>query len=360
MTTQLAERRKGVALTLSLIALGLVAMAAVTVGIQMRASRPDVAAGPVVPGLVDSIGNAQKIIVTSEDASYRIEKTQRGWAMIDRGNFPVERARLDQLTQALEQLHYTRRMTTDPEKFDRLGVGDPRHGGHGVLLQVESGTGALLVNLIIGTVPTAGQGVVYVRRPDQDQTWAAQASQAAQLPPLRNVASWLNLKPLDLPAENLRSVTISPPASRPYILARSDATQPWRLVSPALTAQISPDAIAEKITHLTPIDVQEAPAIQGAAIGHVQATTATGVVIDAELIPSGGKTWMRLVARALHPEQESAALAINDKVAGWAYALSDLDLQALAPPLSTLVPSVAPPPRRAPPADATTTVSPPG
>ncbi|MFT3726936.1 MAG: DUF4340 domain-containing protein [Terricaulis sp.] len=361
MTTQLAERRKGLALTLSLIALGLIAIAAVTVGIDTRASRPDVATGPVVPGLSDTIGNAQRIIVTSEDASYRIEKTQRGWAMIDRGNFPVERARLDQLTQALEQLHYTRRMTTDPEKFDRLGVGDPQHGGHGVLLRVESGTGALLVNLIIGTVPTAGQGVVYVRRPDQDQTWAASSSQAARLPPLRNVAAWLNLKPLDLPAESLLSVLISPPGSRPFILARADATQPWRLTSPALATQISVDAIAEKITQLTPVDVQEAPAIQGAATGHLQITTAEGVVVNAELIPSGGKTWMKLVAHALHPEQESAALAINNKVAGWAYALSDLDMQSLAPPLTTLVPSISPPrPPQAPPAAAPMTATPPG
>lgn len=350
MTTQLAERRKGLALTLSLIAAALVAVAAIAVGIQARASRPDLASGPVVAGLADSIGNAQRIIVTSEDASYRIEKTQRGWAMIDRGNFPVERQRLDQLTQALEQLRYTRRMTADPEKFDRLGVGDPQHGGHGVLLRIESGTGALLVNLIIGTVPTAGQGVVYVRRPDQDQTWAAQSPQSAPLPPLRNVAAWLNLKPLDLPAENLRSVTIAPADGRPYILARADATQPWRLTSPplAVAAQASVDATAEKITQLTPVDVQPAPAIQGVATGHVSITTSDGVVIDAELIPSGGKTWIKLVAHAPNPEQESAALAINNRVAGWAYALSDLDLQSLTPQLSTLVPSLAPPPRPEP------------
>src|SRR5262249_30978604 len=154
---------------------------------------------------------------------------------------------------------------------------------HGVLVKIESGTGALLVNLIVGTVPTAGQGVVYVRRPDQDQTWAAQAASNAQLPPLRNVAAWLNLKPLDLPADQLTSVVISPPSSRPYILARADATQPWRLTSPALATPASVDSTAEKITQLTPIDVQPAPAIQGAATGHLQISATPGIVIDAEL-----------------------------------------------------------------------------
>jgi hypothetical protein len=344
MTTELAERRKGQALTLMIAAGALMAIAAVTVGIDTRASRPDLASGPVAPGLADSIGNAQRIIVTSDNASYRIEKTQSGWAMIDRGNFPVERQRLDQLTQALEQMHYTRRMTSDPEKFDRLGVGDPRHGGHGVLLQIESGAGAFLVNTIIGAVPTAGQGVVYVRRPDQDQTWAALTPTSAPLPPLRDVASWLDLKPLDLSADSLVTVSIAPAEGRPYTLARSDTTQPWRITSPPLgaPAQTSLEATAQKITDLTPVDVQPAPVIQGAASAHLLATTTSGVVLDGELIASGGKTWLKLVARAPQATQEATALAINNRVAGWAYALSDVDLETLAPSLSTLVPSTAP------------------
>jgi len=220
MTTELAERRKGQALALFVAAAGLIGIAAVTVGIETRASRPDLASGPVVPGLHDTIGTGRRIIITSSDASYRIERAQRGnesiWVMRDRGDYPVLGGRLAQLTQGLEQLHFTRRMTTDPAKFDRLGVGDPRHGGRGVLVQIEDGRGALLVNLILGTVPTAGQNIVYVRRPGENQAWAAEGP----LPPLRDVASWLNLRPLDLPVERLMHVEISPAQGRPYILDR--------------------------------------------------------------------------------------------------------------------------------------------
>jgi|GEM_PF-208058 len=347
MTTELAERRRGQALSLMIAAAALAGVAAVTVAIDVRASHPDLASGPVAPGLSDSIGNAQRIIVISEDASYRIEKTQRGWAMIDRGDFPVERQRLEQLTQALEQMHYTRRMTTDPEKFDRLGVGDPRHGGHGVLLQVESGAGALLVNTIIGTAPNLGPGMVYVRRPDQDQTWAAETSANAQLPPLRDVASWLDLKPLDLSPDALLAVAITPSQGRPYRLSRASALEPWRITSPPLgaPAQTSLDATAQKITDLTPVDVQPAPAIQGPASAQVAVSTTDGLTLDGELIASGAKTWLKLVARAPEaatPAQQSAALAINNRVAGWAYALSEVDVEALVPPLSTLAPSTAP------------------
>ena len=347
MTTDLAERRKGQALSLFLLAAALIAVAAVTIGIEMRASRPDLASGLVAPGLHDMIGAGRRIIITSSDASYRIERAQRGnesiWVMRDRGDYPVLSGRLAQLTQGLEQLHYTRRMTTDPAKFERLGVGDPRHGGHGVLVQIEDARGALLVNLILGTVPTAGQNVVYVRRPDDNQTWAAEGP----LPPLRDIASWLNLRPLDLPVERLAHVEITPQQGRAYILDRGQDAA-WRLTSPALAAsvQTSIASAAEEITQLSPVDVQPAPAIQGTSIAHVRAITTDGVAIDAELIPSDNKIWIKLVARAVtlgDAAQEAAALAINDRASAWAFALSPMQVSAVAPPLSALVPLAAPP-----------------
>jgi hypothetical protein len=342
MTTALAERRKGRALTLLLIAAGLAALAAVTVAIESRSLRGESMSGPVVPGLSETIGGAQRIVVTSADASYRIERTQRGWAMRDRGDFPVLSTRLAQLTEGLESLRFTRRMTSDPSKHDRLGVSDPRGGGDGVLVQIEDGRGALLVNLILGVEPSG----LYVRRPDGDQTWAAEGD----LPPLRDVATWLDLRPIEIAPERLARVEIIPSVGRPYILARDTAEQPWRIASPALSAmaQSTVTAAAERITQLAPVDVQPAPAVQGAPSARVRATTFDGLVLDAELIPSDGRTWLKLVARSAlaepTPEQDTAALEINNRAAAWAYALSELEVEQFAPPLSNLVPSIGPPP----------------
>jgi hypothetical protein len=336
MTIELGERRKGRVLTLWLIAGGLIAIAAVTIGIEYRAARPDLASGPVLPGLEETIRNGQRIIITSADASYRIERAQRGedsvWVMRDRDDYPVLASRLAQLTEGLEGLRYTRRMTNDPSKHARLGVDDPREGGRGVLVQIEDARGALLVNLILG-VETGG---LYVRRPDNDQTWAAEGD----LPPLRNVAAWLQLMPLDMPPERLARVEIMPREGRAYILARDSAEMPWRIASPALAtlAQSSVNAAAEHITQLTPVDVRTAPAIQGTPFARVRATTFDGIMLDAELIESDGRPWVKLVARASSPEQEAAAVALNTPASDWAYALDERDAEALAPPLGTLIP----------------------
>lgn len=345
MTTQLAERRKSRALMLVLAALALAAVAAITIAIEGRGLRSDSASGPVVPQLAETISGAERIIVTSTEASYRIERSQRGeervWVMRDRGDFPVTAQRLRELTAALEQLRYTRRMTSDASKHERLGVTDPRQGGRGILVQIEDGRGALLVNLILGVEPTG----MYVRRPDDNQTWAVREAENAELPPLRNVATWLELRPLAIPAERLARVEIVPQQGRAYILARDSAEQPWRIAQPALAtlAQTSVASAAEQLTELTPVDVQLAPAVQGDAIARVRALTFDGVLIDAELIPSEGRTWVKLAARADSPELEAAAMEINQRSSDWAFALSDVEAAALAPPLSSLVPSVGPP-----------------
>lgn len=336
MTTELAERRKGRALTLFLVAGVLAAVAAITVAIETRASRPDAVAGPVVPELADTIAGAQRILVNSPEASYRIERVDRAgervWVMRDRGDFPVAQARVDALTRGLQGLQYTRRMTSDPAKHERLGVTDPRQDGRGVLVQVYNERGALLVNLILGVEPAG----LYVRRPDDNQAWAARG----ELPPLRDVASWLELRPLPIAADRLARVEIMPAQGRAYILARDDANQPWRIASPALAplSESSVAAAAERLTQLSPIDVQLAPAIQGTPQARVRAHTFDGVMVDGEIIPRDGKLWLKLVARGSTPEQEDAALEINNRVSDWAFALTDVEAESVAPPLTTLLP----------------------
>jgi len=331
MSNALAERRNGRALALWIAAGVLAAIAAVTVAIETRAARPDNASGEVLPGLAESIGQAQQVIVTSADASYRIERTQRGWAMRDRGDYPVLSARLNQLTRGLSDLRYTRRMTSDPAKHERLGVTDPREGGRGILVQIQDGRGALLVNLILGVEPNG----LYVRRVDDDQTWAAEG----ELPPLRDIAAWLDLNPVDIDPSSFARVEVQPAVGRAYILARDQADQPWRIATPALAplSQSIVNAAAERLTQLSPVDVQPAPAIQGPAIARVRTTMFSGVAIEAEFIESDGRTWVKLVARAPTPELEPGALEINNRAAAWAYALSPTEAEAAAPPLAHLI-----------------------
>jgi Domain of unknown function (DUF4340) len=344
MKTDLAEQRQARAFRLMLVAGALAAVAAITLMIESRSLRPDSAAGLVAPGLSESIAEATQIKITSAEATYSIARVQRGdeqiWVMRERDDYPVAGARITQLKTALQNLHYQRRMTSDPSKHERLGVTDPQQGGRGVLVEVEGAGSALLFNMIFG-IETGGGGL-YVRRPDQEQAWAARAGEEG-LPPLRDIAAWLDLRPLDLAPERIARLDIAPATGRAYVLARDVAEGPWRIANPALApgalGSLSTAALA--ITQVAPDDVRTAPAIQGPVRARVRAMTFDGIAIEGEIIESQDKLWLKLVARAATPDQEPIALALNNRVAAWAYGLSDFGAESLAPPLGQL--TAAPP-----------------
>ena len=63
------------------------------------------------------------------------------------------------------------------------------------------------------------------------------------------------------------------------------------------------------------------------------------VIVDAEIIPVEDRPWLKLVARAATPEQEPAALALNERAAAWAFQLSQFDAESLTPPLAKMTPT---------------------
>ena len=85
MITELAERRRAGLLRLYIVAAALIAIAAVTTGIEMRATSAGAVSGPVLPGVGAALASAQRIEVASAEANYRIERTERDVSSITVG-----------------------------------------------------------------------------------------------------------------------------------------------------------------------------------------------------------------------------------------------------------------------------------
>ena len=96
---------------------------AVTAG-WMQASRgwtPDVS-GPVLPEWGQSVGLAQSIRIDSATDEFELERTEQGWVMPSRDNYPVRPDQLAQLDRLLAGLTYAGARTADPDKHARLGL----------------------------------------------------------------------------------------------------------------------------------------------------------------------------------------------------------------------------------------------
>jgi hypothetical protein len=330
MSTLAIERRRRATLALFLAAL-LALLAYAVYAFDLNRLKAPTASGPVLPAFGKLAGSASAITIATKDAAYHIVRSDRGWTLRDRGDYPVQRERLAQFTSGLATLSYLRPMTRDPNKLDRLALGDPAKGGDGVLIQVQNDQGALIANLVLGLTPTG----LYVREPDKVQAWAVKGD----LPPLKDPAQWLDLAPLSIAPDRLVDVLIEPPAGASYRLIRRSGAEPFALQAPYDRLPVRDPALiaaaGEGFAQIKPIDVVDAPAIEGVARARVTARTADGLTLTGELFEQGGRKWLKLIA---HGEGDAAAEAqtINTRAAAWAYGLSGFDYECFAPPLSAL------------------------
>lgn len=348
MTTELATARARRASWIVGLAVIVASVAAITVGIQSRSRDAEAATGLVLPSFAQKSKDATRITIVSKDARYEIQRTEQGWALRDRGNYPVRRERLGQFTRGLESLAYLRPMTRDPARHDRLGLGDPTKGGSGVLVQVEDARGARFADLIIGAEPG---GAVFLRKPDEAQTWQVRGD----LPSLRNPAEWLDLVPFELDRARIKSADLTFAVGGAYGITRASEDQGFSLAPPNHTRTVlAPSTIsaaASGLARLQPIDVRQAAAIGGAAKARVLTRTFDGLLIEADLYAEPDETyWVKLIARAEDPAREQEAARINARAAPWAFGLRADDYADLAPPLSSLIEQPLPPrPPRSPP-----------
>jgi hypothetical protein len=348
MTTTLRARRASLALRIVAAAAALAVLAFMVVSITGHALRAASADGPVVPELTsERLEQIRRISVRSSDGAFTMERLADGgaWVMRERGDYPVRPEQLAALAEGLQALRFERRMTSDPEKLDRIGLGDPAAGGRGVLLQMEDAAGALVVDLVLGVASETGGA--YVRRNGQDQAWAV----AGELPPLREAAGWLALAPLSIAPEDILRADIAPPEGRAFGLVRrvgedGAPTQPANFgLAPPLSgvdvsAGVSLSDLAVGLTAIEPIDVAPAAAVQGPARARITLFTSTAIAVDAEITTVGEEFWLKLNARATvaTPEAEAAAAAVNQSGGAWAYRLTNEAAAALTPVYDSLLP----------------------
>lgn len=317
-------------------------------------------AGGVVaaPGLGADGVQTRVISIRSRQGVFSLARTPRGWSLQDRGGYRVDQDKVRAVEAAFREMRLVRPITRDDTKHARLNVGDPSVGGDGVLVQLQDERGAFLVDFILGY----REEQIYLRKRGDPQVWTIRGD----LPPLRDAAFWLDLKPFGLGTADLQRLDIAPAAGPAYTILRLEPGAMFVLGRPfsamAITQPAAVEAMLAAIAKVQPGDVAPAPSLGGAPMARLLATAGDGVVVGLDLHRKDGADWLKATARTV-PEANAEAMgraqAINAQAAAWAFRLSAEDAAALIPGLDSLVgtdalerrlafvPAAAPSPRRA-------------
>jgi Domain of unknown function (DUF4340) len=293
----------------------------------------------VAPDFAAKAGEVSSITVTTMEETYHIVHGADGWVEPERGNYKVASGRVDELVHALSGMRFAAPMTRDDKKFDRIGLGDPKHGGTGALVEIGGPSGDGLLKILVGF----RDGRSYVREPDDLQAWAVKAD---GMPPLQRGARWLDLEFIAPAAGSIREVEVRLAGRPPYRLAPKDPAGAQFAMAPPfdqrrLVAAFAPALPGQALSHFSPTDVAPIASLKDAKpVADHLTRLASGLEVTVRAFKVGDRGWATVSARtepAAPPETVALASAINARSAGWAFALSANDWSAFATPLEAIV-----------------------
>lgn len=296
---------------------------------------------PVLTDFSAARTGAEQIRITLADESYALENKDNGWVMAGSGGYPVRPDRLSQLASGLESLRWAEPRTRDPDKLNRIGLGDPREGGTGALIEIIGADGEVTTALITGRKDKN----LYARLPNEVRAYRVKG----ELPPLYNHDAWLDLDIIDINEDAVEAVRLFDISGNELFLQRrigggersfrpAPPYQDYRLVS-----RIAASTPALALTRLQPIGVKPAKSLSTSAIARHITQTHDGLEVDLRAYrePDGFFVTLRAIEAG---EGAHRGSTINDKAEGWAFQLSEYDWNDFTPRISSIV---RPPPEPA-------------
>jgi hypothetical protein len=300
------------------------------------------------PDLAPKLQTAARVEIVHQDKTTAIAKHDDTWGLTDRDGYAVQPGKLRGVLTALTELRLVEPRTTDPAQFSRLGLEDPAgKTATSNLLRVLDASGNPIVALIVGHRRVRTQGnvpeQVYVRRPDDNQTWLAEGSLQVDADP----QLWLERDVMNVDHARIASVDVERGEQK---LGFARDGQKLVLKSPTDHPSLDDykvDDVDRALELLTFQDVQSDKGAVGDKIGQSVYTTDDGMTVTATVFKGDKDIWARFSAVG-SDKSKSEADKLNARLTGWTYQLGSWKEKALVPSLDDLK---APPPAANPAAE---------
>ena len=298
--------------TKSLTILG--GLAIVLIGIALLLSQPDTSgqskAGQYLfPGLMEKINEVSELSVKTQAETITIARTGESWIVKEKHDYPANMEKLREAVVGLGALKILEAKTKKPELYDKLGLEDVEaEGSFSTGLTLKDAAGAIMANAIVGkqepSKGSLGQDEVYVRKPEDPQTWLAIGKFSVEKVP----SEWLDKDFLEVEPKRVRRVTIKHPNNTKLVLKKeSPDDQDFTIVNlpkgKEVQSQFSVNNIVSTVTSLGLEDVKPASEVPFDDTAVVTATFQTfdGLEGTVKLLRKDEKNYVK-VSAAFNPD----------------------------------------------------------
>ena len=344
-----------------------VAVVLAFVAVWQRSSNgePDFKPQRMFPTLQAKAEEVTTIQVQTKDAAFNVTRNAKGqWVVPDKGNYPADFNAVRKIILGLAELDLVEPRSSRADWHERLGLGLPKSGGSGKMVMLKDAKGEVLASIIAGATveggAAGGRTAIYVRRPNQNQTYVARGNFDAQT----DKAQWLDKAFIDLARDRVKTAAVNPFKGRAYSATRAKPTdENFRVVEaiPAgrmLRTESEPNGIGNALLGLSFDDVEPVSKFDFTNAARAVYTTFDGLTLSLSLIEKDRDFWMTVnavgnqqpgqpaapgAAPKLAPNVAKEAEEINQVVAGWAYKIPRYKATILTAPLDDLLKPVGGP-----------------
>ncbi|MCW5751755.1 MAG: DUF4340 domain-containing protein [Alphaproteobacteria bacterium] len=315
---------------------------------QSRVSSELRAGELIFPGLIQRVNEVREITIGDARRGFTIaaEEDDR-WVVREKGGYPAQPDLVKKAVVALADLRSLEPRTSNPELYERIGVNEiDRPGSEAIRIALKDEKGGELAALLIGKVRQADTGVrpaqLYVRRPEQAQSWLAEGRLDIKADPV----AWLVREMLRVPRERIMRFEIEHPDGSRIGVSRADGKSEDYTFT-GLPAEGKPkvtnaNGMMAGLELLIFEDVAKESDIALENARKATIRTFDGLVVTVRCGTREGKPWASFaaafdVARAdeakvqegndkgllTRAEVEKEVAEINARVAGWLYQIPD-------------------------------------
>ena len=320
-------RRRNLAIFGGITAL-FVVLAVVAVIQQASSLAPKFAQRPFFPGLTDRINDVAEIAIVSKSGTFHVRLTQGKWVVVEKGGFPADAAQARSVAVGVADLITVEAKTNRADWLNFVGLAAPDKGGDAVDVKLTDTMGKPMAEILVGksqgTADDLGRTALYVRLPNDNQTWLARGN----LAPKPNAADWLDKNVIAIARDRVKGATVTPPTGPAYTLSRDTKDQQdFKLLDMPPGRQLSfegsPDGVGSAILGFDFDDVAKADQFDFGKAPQSVTHTFDGLDVTVRIAAKGMEHWATINATGTNPMTQNEAMAINARLSGWAFKLQD-------------------------------------
>lgn len=328
----------------------LVAVAAVAAVATRHWGSPTTAEVRPFPDLLDKVNAVSEITIRQHDGAFTLRRGADGWRLVEKHDYPVRGEQVSKTVIGIGDLRLTEPKTRKAERYARLGVEDiAAEDAKSKLVALADGAGETLAEIIVGR-PYAGvgQGGVYVRLPDDEQAWLADAE--LDIPGAE--VGWLQQRVIHVsPKRVARFTTVQPDGEKLVVYKDSPDDAHFMFEDLPEGTVLKGETVADEtpsvLFAVDLLDVKPDSEIDFTTdVTRAAVKTFDGLVVEVETTRVDGAPWARFRASSEPPhdlDPDVAAEAdfkspdevaaevdeINARVGGWAYQLNEWQAEKL-------------------------------